>query len=90
MATVRATWRRTIQVVGYEPEVLELTVEQETSADDPAKDAADMNRALSVQGDALVAERMVVHGLKRRDEPGRPKPPDEPDPFVEIARLDKL
>lgn len=61
MATIRASWRRTVQVKKFESETLELAVEQEIAPDaDTVKSVQDLDRALSGAGDVLILERLQL------------------------------
>jgi hypothetical protein len=60
MATIRASWKRTVQVKQYESETLELAVEQEIDVKGPetVECVANLDRTLAAAGDALVLERL--------------------------------
>lgn len=82
MATISATWRRTISVRPYETETLELSVEQDTSSSHPVDRTAELSRELSSVGDTLIAERLRALGKVEEKKAPTAAAPTEPDPFV--------
>lgn len=61
MATIRAAWKRVIQVKQFESETLELATEYEVASPpegDPVKGSQILARLLAEAGDALVLERL--------------------------------
>lgn len=61
MATIKATWKRTVRVREYESETLELSVERnwdEVNDGDAVMASCALNRQLAREGDALVLERL--------------------------------
>lgn len=91
MATIRASWKRTVQVKPYESETLELSVEQNVDGDGPRDDAdakvlvrlaQDLDRTLAAAGDALILERLNIRVVEAT--PGVEAP--EPGPVVAPVR----
>lgn len=77
---IKARWERTIQVAQYSPERLELEVEREVPEDlreEYAALAHDLSQTLAREGDKLVRERMIHHGLIDPRQTG----PVAPDPY---------
>lgn len=68
MATIRAAWKRVVQVKQYESETLELGVEQNYPEGDEengldvaarlVRASAELDRMLAKAGDALILERL--------------------------------
>lgn len=92
MATIRAGWKRVVQIRPYESETLELSVEKEVNAPgmDLVAEAAAMDAILAKAGDALVLERLMERkSCATAPEPRVPrgcssvsKPDDEADEYV--------
>lgn len=95
MATIRASWKRTVQVKPYESETLELSVEQdgvEYETERLIMAVQDMDRTLAAAGDALIMERLalrevVPQEIARVRRPARPEPaPDSK--VIEMVKKD--
>lgn len=74
MATIRAAWKRTVQIKPYENETLELAVEQTdilstVTATRLTEAAQDLNRMLAAAGDALILERLQQRTPEPETEP---------------------
>lgn len=93
MATISATWKRSVRVREYETETLELHVEK--NVDMPGvnliEEVAALDGMLAAAGDALVVERMEARAATSAPQARRPAPrpsalpdggPMAPDPFV--------
>jgi hypothetical protein len=88
MATIRASWKRTVQVKPYESETLELAVEQDVditvggnsldTADTLVKATAQLDRMLAGAGDALVLERLNLRVTEATSETTEPEPGPKP------------
>lgn len=96
MASIRASWRRVVQVRPYETETLELAMEVEVKGDKPSELQAleDLSRDISVLGDQLLIDRQKAYSEQvrteiattavayRRNDDAMVGYIAEPDPFV--------
>lgn len=96
MATVRATWKRSVRVKEYETETLELMVEKDFNVVglNLVEEAVALDRELASAGDALVSERLEARigpdvqspprgvDFSKRLKAGKPSGPSDPDPLL--------